>query len=295
MHQDLERKLQQHSDEIVKLIKDIKLKDQLLQESNVKIEILEKRMEVAKKQAEQIALLEESLNKSQTQEQIYAEAIENLRTEYETLEQENSKLKKDMASKSEEKKSMPKQSIDLSSATRGSVVDFAADIGENGPAQLYRLGLQVETLQTAIRYLRVENAYLKATDAARTLELDSHSATSIIDRPNQKQSDKPCKSLIVNYTNEARRLVKDARAAIATPKVVRLSPGARGGKWQSKEQLPYYNHYMQKSVLYTIQQRCEQLKKKVAIVSPTCLERPFRATGFTKVMSQYHKRRLTMN
>lgn len=90
---DMERKLQQHSDEIVKLIKDIKMKDQALQESNVKVEWLEKRMTVAKKQTEQIATLEESLAKSQTQEQMYAEAIENLQAEFDALEQEHGKLK----------------------------------------------------------------------------------------------------------------------------------------------------------------------------------------------------------
>jgi dynactin 1 len=40
------------------------LKDQILQESAVKIELLEKRMEAVKKQAEQISQLEENLIQS---------------------------------------------------------------------------------------------------------------------------------------------------------------------------------------------------------------------------------------
>lgn len=77
-------------------------------------------METVKKQAEQIAILEESLQKSQTQEQMYAEAIENLQSENDGLEQENAKLKSLISKKEEERSSatsvnLPKKSdLDVS-------------------------------------------------------------------------------------------------------------------------------------------------------------------------------------
>ena len=108
VNHDMERKLQQHNDEILKLIKDVKMKDQSLQESAVKIELLEKRMEGVKKQGEQIGELESGLAKSQSQMQMYAEAMENLQAEYDTLEQENIQLKKAAAKRSEKQTSTSK-------------------------------------------------------------------------------------------------------------------------------------------------------------------------------------------
>lgn len=110
VNHDMERKLQQHNDEILKLIKDVKMKDQSLQESAVKIELLEKRMEGVKKQGEQIVELESGLAKSQSQMQMYAEAMENLQAEYDSLEQENIQLKKAAAKRSEKPSSTTKNS-----------------------------------------------------------------------------------------------------------------------------------------------------------------------------------------
>lgn len=71
------------------------------------MELLEKRMAIVKKQTEQIASLEESLQKSQAQEHMYAEAIENLQAEYDALEQENARLKKAAAQKEEQRQAAP--------------------------------------------------------------------------------------------------------------------------------------------------------------------------------------------
>jgi dynactin 1 len=86
------------------------MKDQSLQESSVKIELLEKRMEGVKKQGEQISELESGLAKSQSQMQMYAEAMENLQAEYDTLEQENIQLKKAAAKRREKQTSTSKSS-----------------------------------------------------------------------------------------------------------------------------------------------------------------------------------------
>jgi dynactin 1 len=67
-------------------------------------------METVKKQADQIVILEETLQKTQDQEQMYAEAMENLQAEYDALEQENIKLKKSVSKKEEKRISLPKKS-----------------------------------------------------------------------------------------------------------------------------------------------------------------------------------------
>ena len=68
-------------------------KDQSYQESAVKIELMERRMEAVKKQADAISELESELVKSKKQERAYEDAIELLQTDLDTMEQENNKLK----------------------------------------------------------------------------------------------------------------------------------------------------------------------------------------------------------
>ncbi|CEG82120.1 Putative Dynactin 1 [Rhizopus microsporus] len=167
INHDMERKLQQHSDEILKLIKDVKLKDQALQEAHVKIELLEKRMETVKKQAEQIQILEETLAKSQQQEQMYSEAIDNLQAEYDNLEQEHTKLKKEIAQKEEKRLSASKKAELF-------IEDAALMNSENEENNLdiHNLNSQLESLKCAIRYLRAENAHLKESDMLKTLHMD---------------------------------------------------------------------------------------------------------------------------
>lgn len=132
----MERKLQQHSDEILKLIKDIKIKDQALQESSVKVELLEKRMIAAKKQADQIASLEDTLQKTQAQEQMYAEALDNLQAEYDALQQETVELKKRAAvSQEEQRQNTPKKAEVVAEVPKETDSNIAAIMQQVGLAE----------------------------------------------------------------------------------------------------------------------------------------------------------------
>ncbi|CAH1756065.1 15759_t:CDS:10 [Entrophospora sp. SA101] len=90
---DMERKLQQSGEEIRELRKEVKLKDQALQENGVKIDLLEKRMDTYKKQAEMVVSLEEELANSRKHENAFEEAMESLQQELEGLENENKQFK----------------------------------------------------------------------------------------------------------------------------------------------------------------------------------------------------------
>ena len=65
-----------------------------MQESGVKVEILERRLEATRKQADQIIELENDLTKVKKQEKVYSDAIEQLQAEQDTLEAENARLRK---------------------------------------------------------------------------------------------------------------------------------------------------------------------------------------------------------
>ena len=90
---EAERKVAQLNDEMQALARTLKTKDQTIQESTVRIELMERRMETVKKQADSIGDLEGELSKARKQERAYEEAMEQLQADLDTLEQENAKLK----------------------------------------------------------------------------------------------------------------------------------------------------------------------------------------------------------
>lgn len=90
---EAERKVAQLNDEMQGLVRSLKTKDQNIQESVVKIELMERRMETVKKQADAIVDLEGELAKARKQERAYEEAMEQLQADLDTLEQDNAKLK----------------------------------------------------------------------------------------------------------------------------------------------------------------------------------------------------------
>jgi dynactin 1 len=75
------------------LMQTLKTKDQNIQETAVKIELMERWIEAAKKQADAIATLETELSKARKQEHAYEEAMEQLQADLDSLEQDNAKLK----------------------------------------------------------------------------------------------------------------------------------------------------------------------------------------------------------
>lgn len=90
---EAERKVASLSEEIQGLARSLRTKDQTIQESTVKIELMERRLEAVKKQADAIVELENELSKARKQERAYEEAMEQLQADLDTLEQDNAKLK----------------------------------------------------------------------------------------------------------------------------------------------------------------------------------------------------------
>ena len=90
---EAERRVGQLNDEIQALVRNLKSKDQNIQESSVKIELMERRMETVKKQADTINDLEAELSKARKQERSYEEAIDQLQHDLDALEQDNIKFK----------------------------------------------------------------------------------------------------------------------------------------------------------------------------------------------------------
>lgn len=114
---EAERKVAQLNDEMQALVRTLKSKDQHIQEAGVKIELMERRMETVKKQADAIVDLETELQKARKQEKAYEDAMEQLQTDLDAFEQENSKLKQAAAS-------AEKQGMFLLRCPSCAVIDF---------------------------------------------------------------------------------------------------------------------------------------------------------------------------
>lgn len=70
--------------------------DQIIKETAVKIQLMERRIEASKRQADVVTDLEEHLGKARKQEKAYEEAMEQLQADLDHLEQENGRLKQSL-------------------------------------------------------------------------------------------------------------------------------------------------------------------------------------------------------
>ncbi|CAE6385420.1 unnamed protein product [Rhizoctonia solani] len=152
---DAERTVNKLNEEIKDLIRGIKTRDQNIQETTVKIELMERRMETVKKQADAIVDLEGDLAKAKKQEKAYEEALEQLQSDLDEMGQENAKLKQATAG-------MEKNASGMQPATEEPVV-------AGGDLEASHLLEQIESLRGAVRFLRHENSYLKSQDLLREL------------------------------------------------------------------------------------------------------------------------------
>ncbi|KAJ3044685.1 hypothetical protein HDV00_001089 [Rhizophlyctis rosea] len=185
---ELQKRVEALEAEVVALVKQANNKEELVQESAVKIEFLERKLENVKKQVDTIAQLEEDLGKSKQQSVLYEEAIEALHADLEQMEKENAQLKKVA-------RRMEKQGGGMSPMRRPAVgsfedsfhaemedLDNGSDevVDGNVAAQVtialvldkagngllivgnHLLFAQIESLKAALRFLRAENSRLKA-------------------------------------------------------------------------------------------------------------------------------------
>ncbi|KAI5885462.1 uncharacterized protein SCHCODRAFT_02520680 [Schizophyllum commune H4-8] len=246
---EADRKLAQVSDEMQGLVRNIKAKDQHIQEAAVKIELMERRMEAAKRQADMVVDLEAELAKARKEKQAYDEAMEQLQTDLDALEQENAKLKAQTAA-GERQASGPQQPEMESVPVEGSL-------------ETSYLLEQVDALRGTVRFLRTENSFLKGQDLLREIEalpqLDSVSRMSTPPLDPSSSSDEDSdddyprtpptmRSLAV----ETKLLYRDVIKFSSSPRVVDLSKlNARrteaktGRVWLPRKETPAY-HIMER-------------------------------------------------
>ncbi len=162
---EAERKVAKLNDEMQALTRSLRVKDQTIQETGVKIELMERRMEMVKKQADTITDLENELAKARKQERAYEEAMEQLQADFDALEQDNSKLK--AIANNPERQPSTTQVVEPETVPTESnletlylVMTPLATLHHVSRAEC--LPLQIEALRGTVCFLRSENSFLKA-------------------------------------------------------------------------------------------------------------------------------------
>ncbi|KAF9434926.1 hypothetical protein BGZ76_007186 [Entomortierella beljakovae] len=299
---EAEQKVQTLQDQVVKLVKEAKLKEQALQESHVNVELLTSRNETLRKQAQQNTILDRDANEAIKQKREYDEAISALQADMAALEEQNDQLRRLNPKKPDNNRvitpSLPDRRPHGYNNSIYSQEAPGSSNSENADASPSRdLLIQIESLKSALRFLRSENASLRTRAAMLDLGLtpDMSSLTEPLSRGTENEesalqsesSQKRSKSVdteLKAVALETKRLIKDARVICASPKIVDLTKhttskisvaatpagdntNANRRHWQAQQTRPEWQYHTQQAALYTIQKRSNELKERLANVS----------------------------
>ncbi|KAH9948209.1 dynactin [Amylocystis lapponica] len=251
---EAERKVAQLNDEMQALVRSLKTKDQNIQESTVRIELMERRMETVKKQADTITDLESELSKGRKQERAYEEAMEQLQADLDALEQDNAKLKT-LASNPERQPSGPQ-------------APEPENVPVEGSLETSYLLEQIDALRGTVRFLRTENSYLKGQDLLKEIEslprlrepmsreptppLDPSGLSDSDDSDGEERRSPPS---LRTLAAESKLLYREVMKYTASPRVVDLSAlrakrtegGEKSGKgWMPRKKSPAYQVWERK-------------------------------------------------
>ncbi|KIM47423.1 hypothetical protein M413DRAFT_439091 [Hebeloma cylindrosporum] len=241
---EAERKLSSLSDEMQAMARTLRTKDQTIQESTVKIQLMERRLETVKKQADAIVELENELIKARKQERTYEEAMEQLHSDLDALEQDNAKLKTLTAG--QERQTPGPQQVEME------------NVPVEGSLETFQLFEQIEALRGTVRFLRTENSYLKGHDLLREIEalpvLPKRTArpqtpplvaSGNSDTDMSDSDEPPPPPTLFSLSTETKRLYRDVMKYSSAPRVVDLSvlnakrAEAKGGKvWLPRKKMP---------------------------------------------------------
>ncbi|BGP28114.1 hypothetical protein JCM10295v2_007101 [Rhodotorula toruloides] len=255
---DAERKVVQLNEELRDIARDLRSKEQECQESLVKIELMEKRLEGVRRQAEAIVQLEAELAKSRKQERTYEEANEVLQRDLDEMEHEIDKLK---------------QSAAVTEKQGASSSTGLDSIAYEGNMETSYLVEQITSLRSAIRFLRGENAYLKSQDLLGDLDkLPSCGlppTPPLTPEPPEPSDDlyrlpPDPMSLAQSFSMRSKQLLREARLVSATPRLVDVSHVAPLGADSKKAWHPVRRD--PRNQLWAEKERARALERKVKLL-----------------------------
>ncbi|KAG6911272.1 hypothetical protein DXG01_002111 [Tephrocybe rancida] len=270
---EAERKVAQLNDEMQGLVRTLKTKDQGIQETSVKIELMERRLEAAKKQGDAIVNLENEITKLKRQERSYEEAMEQFQADLDALEQDNAKLKASTAGQERPAPGIHQVEVET--------------VPIEGSLEASYLLEQIDALRGTVRFLRTENSYLKGQDLLREIEnlpplpvSLSRMPTPPLDPSGFSDSDDsdsdapPPPPTLRSLTTETKQLYRDVIKFSSSPRVVDLSAlnakraEAKGGKvWLPKKETPAHQVWERKMEAERLSRRVRGLLERANTIS----------------------------
>ncbi|PWN51530.1 hypothetical protein IE53DRAFT_378882 [Violaceomyces palustris] len=161
---DAERQIAKLSEDARDLYRQIKARDQALQEGSIKVERLQKQLEKSKEQNDQMGEIKSGISEAQKQAKAYQEANDALQAELDALQQANDRLKQQVAEGG---------SSGSGGKTKGGANEKEDDqlpIASSSLETSYLLE-QIESLRGALKHLKEENRLLKSVDLRKQFDL----------------------------------------------------------------------------------------------------------------------------
>ncbi|KAJ3333966.1 hypothetical protein HDU76_000098 [Blyttiomyces sp. JEL0837] len=295
---EMAKQIENLNEEVMLLLAEVNTKRQLQQETSVKIDLLEKKLEGSRQQAEKISSLELRVQKLMEKERQYSEAVEHLKEENDKLELEVSQLKK-LSRRPEKFGPMsPRQarrsyqsdldrSPNSASPGKGSAALLAAhsdgmDLQESLELLMDgNIAAQFESLKAALRYLRAENTRLKSQrilNASKDIfasndplmKRSSHSTVKDLERPLLPETSPgssitfSTSSSLAEVIKESKSLAQDVIALSVDSKVVDVTKSSElSAKWSSINSDPMFQFKNQSEIVSRLVHRGEDLSQRV--------------------------------
>ncbi|KAJ6508957.1 dynactin [Mycena sanguinolenta] len=270
---EAERRVAQLNEELQGLVRTLKQKDQHIQEAAVKNDLMERKMETVKKQADAIAEKDIIIADGKRRQRELEEALEQVQGDLDVSEQERLKLKTMVGTEQRQ--------------ATGTVVPEPENLPVEGSLETSHLLEQIDALRGTVRYLRTENSYLKGQDLLREIEAlpplpepISRVATppldpsTLSDSDDSDSEDRPrSPPTLRSLATETKILYRDVINFSSSPRVVDLTAlhakraQANGGRvWMPKKSTPAHQVWERKMEAERLSRRVRGLLDRASTI-----------------------------
>lgn len=239
---EAERLVASHAEQIQQLRRDLRTRDETLEETNVKFELVQRKWEDSRKKIEAMIQLEGQLEKATRQEALLKDTLAKLQAEYDALEVDHARLRQATDQAPDHNKAIGKGSRIVSGA---GVDPPILDLSLSGASALQ---LKVDSLTTAINLLRRENMMLKAqgvlADVVGLSPLSARPSTPPLSPPGSASSASSLGSPVTPPLMESRLLWRELARSQASTTIIDLTQIKPGGGWRPNRVLPESQYAM---------------------------------------------------
>ncbi|KAJ6604970.1 dynein associated protein-domain-containing protein [Mycena sp. CBHHK59/15] len=270
---EAERRVTQLNEELQGLVRTLKQKEQHIQEATVKNDLMERKMETVKRQADSIAEKDVTIADGKRRQRELEEALEQVQGDLDVSEQERLKLKTLVGNEQRQ--------------ASGTVPVEPDNVPVEGSLETSHLLEQIDALRGTVRYLRTENSYLKGQDLLREIEalpplpepvsrlptppLDPSGLSDSDDSDSEDRPRSP--PTLRSLATETKILYRDVIMFSSSPRVVDLSvlnakrAQATGGRvWMPKKSMPAHQVWERKMEAERLSRRVRGLMDRASTI-----------------------------